>query len=130
MRRHFTKILAYFLSACFMIQMLGIGGVFRASAEVLSNITLSYLNEGKWTNFDYAVNSPMDGIKIQTNPNASYYLEYRTLNEGHSVYYPFVKSTVNDYAGAPGESIQRLQIFAYDRNGVQLSEGIVVKKQI
>lgn len=130
MRRHFTKILAYFLSACFMIQMLGIGGVFRASAEVLSNITLSYLNEGKWTNFDYAVNSPMDGIKIQTNPNASYYLEYRTLNEGHSVYYPFVKSTVNDYAGAPGESIQRLQIFAYDRNGVQLSEGIVVMYRV
>lgn len=41
-------------------------------------------------------------------------------------YYPYVKSTENDYAGSSGKPIQQLQIQAYRNDGTKLVSGIVV----
>lgn len=41
-------------------------------------------------------------------------------------YYPYVKSTENDYAGSSGKPIQQLQIQAYRNDGTKLVSGVVV----
>ena len=56
----------------------------------------------------------------------SYYVQYRTFNTGKTDWYPYVKSTINDYAGSAGKPIQKLQIQAYKNDGTKLSSGIVV----
>lgn len=61
-----------------------------------------------------------------TSTSSTYYLQYRTWNQGKTDYYPFVKSTVNDYAGASGKPIQQVQIQAYKSDGTKLSSNIVV----
>lgn len=91
-----------------------------------SNIQLSYLSNGTWKAFSGKTQSAMDGIKIQTSSNSSYYLQYRTWNQGKTDYYPYVKSNVNDYAGSSGKPIQQLQIQAYKNDGTKLTAGIVV----
>ena len=54
---------------------------------------LTYLNGEIWRTFTNQVMSYMDGICIQTTKNRSYYLQYRTWNQGQSGFYPYVKST-------------------------------------
>lgn len=90
------------------------------------NIQLSYLNKGNWKNFSNQVKTVMDGIRIKTNGNSAYYLQYRTMNQGMKNYYPYVKSNENDYAGFKGKPIQRLQIQVYKNDGTKLVSGIVV----
>lgn len=68
----------------------------------------------------------MDCLKIKTSSNESFYLQYRTWNKGMNGYYPYVKSTENDYAGSSGKPIQQLQIQAYRNDGTKLVSGIVV----
>lgn len=99
---------------------------FIFASEETSDVQLSYLSNGTWKTFNDQVQSSMDGIKIQTSSNSSYYLQYRTWNQGKTDYYPYVKSNVNDYAGSSGKPLQRLQIQAYQNDGTKLTAGIVV----
>jgi uncharacterized protein YvpB len=100
---------------------------FIMSAQaVASNIQLSYLKNGTWKVFNDQAQNAMDGIKIQTSSSSSYYLQYRTLNQGKTDYYSYVKSNVNDYAGSSGKPMQQLQIQAYENDGTKLTAGIVV----
>lgn len=98
--------------------------------ETTSNATFSYLSNGTWKNFNNSVQSTMDGIKIQTRSGSSYYLQYRTRNQGQSDYYSYVKSNSNDYAGSSGKPIQRLQIQAYNNDGTKLVSGVVVMYRV
>lgn len=68
----------------------------------------------------------MDGLKIQTGTNKSYYIKYRTHNAGQSNFYPEVTSIENDYAGSAGKPIQKLGIRVYSNAGVKLTAGVVV----
>ena len=97
---------------------------------LVSNIRLSYLKNGVWSSFTNQAENTMDGIKIQTNPNSSYYLKYRTWNEGRSDYYPYVTSTEDDFAGLSGRPIQRLQIQVYKNDGTKLTSGVVVMYRV
>ena len=128
MLKHLSKkALAYILTVCILLQALSVLAAIPAKAEeVTPQITFSYLKNGAWTNFTNSVQSAMDGIKIQTSSSSPYYLQYRTLNQGQSGYYPYVKSNVNDYAGSNGKPIQQLQIQAYKNDGTKLTSGIVV----
>lgn len=98
--------------------------------------TLSYMvgDLDNWKSFPNAALAPqMDGIKIQTDTDKNYYLEYQTKNEGMSDYLPLVKSTgtaYNDYAGLPGKPIQLLHIQAYDKNGTRLRSGVIVMYRV
>lgn len=93
---------------------------------LVSNIQLSYLKNGVWSTFTNQAQTAMDGIKIQTPANSSYYLKYRTWNSGKSDWYSRVDSNVDDYAGASGRPIQRLQIQVYQNDGTKLTTKIVV----
>lgn len=93
---------------------------------LVSNIQLSYLKSGKWNSFASRAQTAMDGIKIQTPISGSYFLRYRTWNEGKSDWYPRVDSNIDDYAGAPNRPIQRLQIQVYKTDGTKLTSGVVV----
>ena len=89
--------------------------------------TMSYLKNGAWTGFDKKVEvAGIDGIKIQTSASKSYYLAYKTQNEGQSSFYPIVTSRQNDYAGASGKPIQKLCIHVYKNDGTKLATGVVV----
>ena len=101
-------------------------GASGGSSSTISKFQLSYLKNGTWKNFDDKVQSSMDGIKIQTPSNSTYYLQYRTWNQGKTDYYPYVKSNINDYAGASGKPVQRLQIQAYNNSGTKLTKDVVV----
>ena len=94
-------------------------------AEITSKVKLSYLKNGAWKSFSSKIQSSIDGLKIQTS-NSAYYLQYRTWNQGKTAFYPYVKSTVNDYAGMDGRPVQLLQIQALKSDGTQLDSGIVV----
>lgn len=88
---------------------------------------MSYLKNGAWTGFNTKVETTgIDGIKIQTPASKSYYLAYKTQNEGKSDFYPIVTSKQNDYAGAPGKPIQKLCIHVYKNDGTKLATGVVV----
>ena len=91
-----------------------------------NTLQLSYLYNGSWTSFYNQAQTTMDGIKIQTKAGGSYYLQYRTWNQGQGNFYPFVTSVENDYAGSSGKPIQLLQIQAFDNNGTKLTTGVVV----
>ena len=91
---------------------------------------LSYLNGGSWNNFTNQVMSSMDGIRIQTTKSRSYYLQYRTWNQGQGDFYPYVTSSQDDYAGSSGKPIQLLQIQAFDNNGTKLTTGVVVMYRV
>lgn len=93
---------------------------------LLSNIQFTYLKNGTWNTFSNAVESTIDGIQIQTPSNNSFYLKYRTWNEGKSTWYSKVDSNTSDYAGAPNRPVQRLQIQVYKNDGTKLTEKIVV----
>ncbi|WP_093989891.1 C39 family peptidase [Massiliimalia timonensis] len=93
---------------------------------LLYTITTSYLKNGTWKEFKYKTSNSMDGIKIQTLPSSSFYLQYRTCNKGNTSFYSFVKSNENDYAGLSGKPIQQLQIQAYTNSGTKLTSRIVV----
>ena len=99
--------------------------IMPASA-VTSGIQYSYLSGGTWKNLNNQIRNTMDGIKIQTSASSAFYLQYRTLNKGVSYFYPFVKSTVNDYAGSSGKPIQQLEIQAFKKDGTKLTSGIIV----
>lgn len=90
------------------------------------SISLSYSNGGTWIGFSDQIKSTMDCLKIKTSSNESFYLQYRTWNKGMNGYYPYVKSTENDYAGSSGKPIQQLQIQAYRNDGTKLVSGVVV----
>ena len=94
-------------------------------AEITSKVKLLYLKNGAWKSFSSKIQSSIDGLKIQTS-NSAYYLQYRTWNQGKTAFYPYVKSTVNDYAGMDGRPVQLLQIQALKSDGTQLDSGIVV----
>lgn len=92
--------------------------------------TLSFMvdYESNWHTFDKGVfvAAGIDGIKIQTPSNKSYSLSYKTMSETKNYYYPAVSSTGSDYAGLPGEKIQRLNIKVLNSNGTSLTSGVVV----
>ena len=94
---------------------------------VETTATMSYLKNGAWTGFNAKVETTgIDGIKIQTAASKSYYLAYKTQNEGQSGFYPIVTSTQDDYAGASGKPIQKLCIHVYRNDGTKLATGVVV----
>lgn len=94
--------------------------------------TLSYIDEdSNWHSFTSTASSVhINGIKIKTDKDKPYYLLYRTWNEGKSYYYPFVKSTENDYAGYPGGTVQLLNIQVYSKDDVKLTSGVVVMYRV
>lgn len=94
--------------------------------------TLSYIDEdSNWHSFTSTASSVhINGIKIKTDKDKPYYLLYRTWNEGKSYYYPFVKSTENDYAGYPGGIVQLLNIQVYSKDDVKLTSGVVVMYRV
>ena len=94
--------------------------------------TLSYIDEdSNWHSFTSMASSVhINGIKIKTDKSKPYYLLYRTWNEGKSYYYPFVKSTENDYAGYPGGIVQLLNIQVYSKDDVKLTSGVVVMYRV
>lgn len=94
--------------------------------------TLSYNDEdSNWHSFTSTASSVhINGIKIKTDKDKPYYLLYRTWNEGKSYYYPFVKSTENDYAGYPGGIVQLLNIQVYSKDDVKLTSGVVVMYRV
>lgn len=94
--------------------------------------TLSYIDEdSNWHSFTSTASSVhINGIKIKTDKDKPYYLLYRTWNEGKSYYYPFVKSTENDYAGYPGGTVQLLNIQVYSKEDVKLTSGVVVMYRV
>ena len=94
--------------------------------------TLSYIDEdSNWHSFTSTASSVhINGIKIKTDNDKPYYLLYRTWNEGKSYYYPFVKSTENDYAGYPGGIVQLLNIQVYSKDDVILTSGVVVMYRV
>lgn len=94
--------------------------------------TLSYIDEdSNWHSFTSMASSVhINGIKIKTDKDKPYYLLYRTWNEGKSYYYPFVKSTENDYAGYPGGIVQLLNIQVYSKDDVKLTSGVVVMYRV
>ncbi len=70
-----------------------------------------------------------DGLRIQTDPSLPFYLSYRTQNEGKDDYYSDVSSidtSAAAYAGSAGKPIQRVGIYALDKNGNKLTTGVVV----
>lgn len=93
-------------------------------------ISLSYANsnayQGHWVSFSNQTKSTMDCLKIRTSSNKSFYLQYRTWNQGMDGYYPYVKSNEDDYAGSSGKPIQQLQIQAYSNDGTKLVSGVIV----
>lgn len=94
--------------------------------------TLSYIDEdSNWHSFTSTASSVhINGIKIKTDKDKPYYLLYRTWNEGKSYYYPFVKSTENDYAGYPSGIVQLLNIQVYSKDDVKLTSGVVVMYRV
>lgn len=94
--------------------------------------TLSYIDEdSNWHSFTSTASSVhINDIKIKTDKDKPYYLLYRTWNEGKSYYYPFVKSTENDYAGYPGGIVQLLNIQVYSKDDVKLTSGVVVMYRV
>lgn len=94
--------------------------------------TLSYIDEdSNWHSFTSTASSVhINGIKIKTDKDKPYYLLYRTWNEGKSYYYPFVKSTENDYAGYLGGIVQLLNIQVYSKDDVKLTSGVVVMYRV
>ena len=133
LRKHLQKPIAWLLTIAMMFNFLVITGfVPQTNAQkVTSGLQLSYLQNGKWTDFTNSITaSSIDGIKIQTSSDSSYYLQYRTWNQGQSGYYPYVKSNINDYAGSSGKPIQRLQIQAYKNDGTKLTSGVVVMYRV
>lgn len=94
--------------------------------------TLSYIDEdSNWHSFTSTASSVhINGIKIKTDKDKPYYLLYRTWNEEKSYYYPFVKSTENDYAGYPGGIVQLLNIQVYSKDDVKLTSGVVVMYRV
>lgn len=94
--------------------------------------TLSYIDEdSNWHSFTSTASSVhINGIKIKTDKDKPYYLLYRTWNEGKSYYYPFVKSTENDYAGYPGGIVQLLNIQVYSKDDVKLTSGVIVMYRV
>ena len=100
---------------------------------LVSNIQMSYLKNGVWNAFSNCSESSMDGIKFQTPATNTYYLQYRTWNEGKGTYYPYVDSrgtAYNDYAGYPGKPIQLLNIYVYRNDGTKLRTGVVVMYRV
>ncbi len=80
-------------------------------------ISLSYLYGGKWIGFSDQTKSTMDCLKIKTSSNESFYLQYRTWNKGMNGYYPYVKSTENDYAGS---QVSQFNNFRFKHTGMMV----------
>ena len=98
------------------------------------SLTSSYMkdSESNWKSFSKTIMTGdyIDGIKLQTSSSDSFYLSYQTFNEGQSDYFPEVTSRQNDYAGNPGQHIQKLIINAYDNNGTKLTTDVVVMYRV
>ena len=46
------------------------------------------------------------------------------------IFYPYVTSSQDDYAGSNGKPMQLLQIQAFDNNGTKLTPGVVVMYRV
>ena len=93
--------------------------------------TMSYLLNGGWTSFTSKAETAMDGIKIQTDSSKDYYLNYRTMNNPNTSYYPYVSSTVNDYAGSSGKKISRISIQVLRKSdNAKIDSGVVVMYRV
>ena len=124
------KCLSFLLAFLILISIIPISAL---AAEATSSATFTYMRKGSWKSFNGTVsdNNYIDGIKIQTPTNKSYYLNYRTYNETKGAYYPYVTSIENDYAGSSGKRIQRLQIQVIDKaTGNKLATKIVVMYRV
>ena len=92
-----------------------------------STPVMSWMYNNIWQSFPGSIlHDPIEGLKIQTGTDKSYYLTYKTWNEGKTWFYPEVKSTENDYAGMAGRPIQRLNIKVFRNDGTFLDAGVVV----
>lgn len=107
---------------------------YLAPSTIMMETTasLSYLSNNNWYSFDRGTTAyPIDGFKIETDPNKPYYFSYRTLNEGKTSFYPRVTSTGGDYAGYPGRRIQLLDIEAKgSTSGTNLVAGVVIMYRV
>lgn len=95
--------------------------------------SLSYMvgSKNNWTPFSTRVETTMDGLKIQTDPSKEYYLNYRTLNVPMTSYYPYVSSTIDDYAGSAGKKIARLNIEVRRKSdNSKIDSGVVVMYRV
>ncbi len=123
------------LSVLFLALFMLLTVSFTSTAdEVSQNSTFSYQPSGKnWLQFSGFIEdeSFIDCLKIETDSTKSYYLSYRTYNEGKGSFYPYVTSIENDYAGVAGRRIQRLGIRVIDKStGNGISEGVVVMYRV
>lgn len=85
-------------------------------------------NSSTLTEFNKKIeNSDMiSAIKISTLLNKNYYLSYSVSAEGNQGYYSAVKSNEDDYAGVYGRAIETVKIQAFDLNGNNITNGVVV----
>lgn len=97
--------------------------------EITSQIKFSYLKNSVWNVFSGKLSGSLDGIRMETS-SSSFYLQYRTKNQGKTGFYPYVTSKQNDYAGSSGKPIQLLEIRAYNGSGTKLNSGIVVMYRV
>lgn len=130
------KTLILFLAVGILFQSIGFNNLFNMQVkaeEATSSLTMSYLSNGTWNGFNSVIEaSSIDGIKIQTNSSSSYYLHYRTYNQGNlnNSFYPYVNSNVDEFAGLSGQPIQQLHIQVYKNDGTKLESGIVVMYRV
>ncbi|MBR4073328.1 MAG: C39 family peptidase [Clostridia bacterium] len=116
-----------------MMLIISVLPISAYASETTANTTFTYLSSGSWKSFNGTVtnNNYMDCIKIQTPSSKSYYLQYRTYNEGKTAFYPYVTSIENDYAGVSGRRIQRLGIRVIDKaTGSSVATRIVVMYRV
>ena len=105
------------------------GNTGIGTGEITPTLQYMLYNESDWYSFNrQVVNTRMDGLRIQTDPNKPYYLSYKTWNNGVGGYYPAISSTDHSfkaYAGLAGRPIQRLNIRVM-RNGISMVSGVIV----
>ncbi len=125
------KILSFLTVFLFLLSAIPFSAL---ASEATSKATFSYVSSGNWKSFNGTVTDSgyIDGIKIQTDKNKNYYLQYRTWNENQTGYFPDVKSTVNDFAGSSkGLRMQRLGISVKSSSdNSSIATGIVVMYRV
>ena len=128
------KIFGYFLSVIFVLYILAFGKTSVKAEVVTSQASFTYYpTGGSWSSFGGVLNNDtyLDCIKIQTDPSKSYYLSYKTYNEGKTDFYKPVTSIENNYAGLEGRKIQKLSISVFDKaTKSKINSGIVVMYRV
>ncbi len=120
------------LIICTVLLAMACFNLNAVASEVTQNLSFKYMRSGVWNTFSgtQVFSNYIDCIRITTPSNKSYYLNYRTWNEGKSGYYSYVQSNKTgseDYAGASGRRIRNIAIQVINSStGDKISTGIVV----